>query len=307
MAIVPFQEQSYDDFPESQETCEGMRTLDMDRSAIGVEFHLDVPYAKRDGRELHLQIFVPTRHGDGAETRYPLVVYVQGSAWMEQEIYRYMAQLERIAARGFVVAIVQYRPSTLRPFPAQVQDAKTAIRFLRKEAARFHIDPARVALMGDSSGGHTALLAGFTPNHPELDTPLYGEFSCGVRCIVDYYGPTDIRRMNERPSTQDHISPDSPEGRLIGGCNVLENPEKAAPTVVMHYVGPDPLPPLLILHGTKDRLVPFYQSILLYEEMRKWGKDVTFYRIQGADHGGPAFWAPKTLDVVCGFLARHLS
>ena len=306
MTIVPFAAQSYDEFPESRETCEGMRSLAMDKSAIGVDFHLDVPYAERDGRTLHLQIFVPVRHGDGPDARYPLVVYVQGSAWMEQEIHRYMAQVERIAARGFVAAVVEYRPSTLRPFPAQVQDAKTAVRFLRKEAARYRIDPARVALMGDSSGGHTAVLAGFTAGVAELDTPLYGEYPCDVRAIVDYYGPTDVSRMCERPSTQDHISPDSPEGRMIGGYNVLEHPEKVAPTVPMRYIGRELLPPLLILHGTKDRLVPFHQSVLLYEAMREKGKDATFYRVEGADHGGPAFWAPKTLDVVCGFLARCL-
>ena len=120
MAIVPFAAQSYDEFPESRETCEGMRSLAMDKSAIGVDFHLDVPYAERDGRTLHLQIFVPVRHGDGPDTRYPLVVYVQGSAWMEQEIHRYMAQVERIAARGFVAAVVEYRPSTLRPMDETV-------------------------------------------------------------------------------------------------------------------------------------------------------------------------------------------
>ena len=101
MAIVPFAAQSYDEFPESRETCEGMRSLAMDKSAIGVDFHLDVPYAERDGRTLHLQIFVPVRHGDGPDARYPLVVYVQGSAWMEQEIHRYMAQVERIAANPY--------------------------------------------------------------------------------------------------------------------------------------------------------------------------------------------------------------
>ena len=307
MAIVPFAPQSYADFPESRETAPGVRALALDRSACGVELSLDVPYAERDGRTLCLQIFTPVVMGAAADARYPLVVYVQGSAWMEQEIHRYMAQLERIAARGFVVAIVQYRPSTLRPFPAQVQDAKTAIRFLRKEAARFAIDASRVALMGDSSGGHTAVVAGFTPEHPELDTPLYGEYPCGVRCIVDYYGPTDISRMCERPSTQDHISPDSPEGRLIGGYDVLKNPDKVAPTVPMRYIGKEPLPPVLILHGTKDRLVPFHQSLLLYEALRKAGKSATLYRLEGADHGGPAFWAPKTLDVVCGFLSRHLA
>ena len=95
MAIVPFAPQSYDEFPESRETCEGMRSLAMDKSAIGVDFHLDVPYAERDGRTLHLQIFVPVRHGDGPDARYPLVVYVQKYSSMRTEMPQPLQQVER--------------------------------------------------------------------------------------------------------------------------------------------------------------------------------------------------------------------
>jgi acetyl esterase/lipase len=306
MKIVPFAPSSYEDFPESREEAVGMRSLPMDRDAVGICFHPDVPYVERDGLTLHLQIFEPVQH-QREDARYPLLVYIQGSAWRKQEIARNMIPLERIASRGYVVAVVEYRPSDIAPFPAQVQDAKTAIRFLRREAAAYRIDPDRVAVMGDSSGAHTAVLAGFTADRPELDTPDLGEYPCAVRCIVDYYGPTDVSRMCERPSTMDHISSDSPEGCMIGGYDVLSHPEKVAPTVPMRYIGAAPLPPLLILHGSKDRLVPFNQSLLLYEAMRRAGQDVTLYRVEGADHGGPAFWAENTLSIVCGFLAQNLA
>ena len=115
--------------------------------------------------------------------------------------------------------------------------------------------------------------------------------------------------MCERPSTQNHVDPDSPEGMLIGGLNVLENPDKVAPTVVMNHVpeaSQRKLPPLLMFHGTKDRLVPFEQSLLLYDKMKQAGQDVTLYRVEGADHGGPAFWAQNVLDLVDEFLKEHL-
>lgn len=299
----------YEEFPEEKETRPGVRTLTMDKNAYGTEHFPDVTYAVRDGAALHLQIFVPVLFGQSLDARYPLVVFVQGSAWRKQEIKLYMTQAARLTQRGYAVAVVEYRPSDVRPFPAQIEDTKTVIRFLRKEAAAYHIDPERVAVMGDSSGGHTALMTGITGGTQELDTALYGEYPCTVRAIVDYYGPTDVSKMCERPSTQNHVDPDSPEGMLIGGLNVLENPDKVAPTVVMNHVpeaSQRKLPPLLMFHGTKDRLVPFEQSLLLYDKMKQAGQDVTLYRVEGADHGGPAFWAQNVLDLVDEFLKEHL-
>lgn len=304
MTIIPHQPLSYDDFPASNECAQGMIDLPMDKDAIGTRLYLDVPYITRDGAALHLQILVPYKHGDEGSQRFPLIVYVQGSAWRKQDIHSNMMQLERIASRGYVVAIVEYRPSDIAPFPAQIQDTKTAIRFLRSQAAAYHIDGGRVVVMGDSSGGHTAVMAGFTAHLPQLDTDAYGEHSCAVSGIVDYYGPTDVGRMCLRPSTMDHITKDSPEGRMVGGYDLLDHPEKVAPTVVMNYVCRDrALPPLLMLHGTKDRLVPFNQSVMLYEKMKAEGKQVTFYRIKNGDHGGPAFWTPPVLDAVCSFIS----
>lgn len=303
MTIIPHQPLPYDDFPASDEAPEGMIDLPMDKNAIGVRLHMDVPYIERDGATLHLQILVPYRHGDEGTARFPLVVYVQGSAWRKQDIHGNMMQLERIASRGYTVAIVEYRPSDIAPFPAQIQDTKTAIRFLRAQAETYHIDGSRVVVMGDSSGGHTAVMTGFTAHLPQLDTEAYGEHSCAVSGIVDCYGPTDVSRMCLYPSTMDHITSDSPEGRMTGGYDLLKHPEKVAPTIPMNYVHRDKaLPPLLMLHGNKDRLVPFNQSVMLYEKMKTEGKQVTFYRINGGDHGGPAFWTPPVLDIVCNFI-----
>lgn len=239
------------------------------------------------------------------EKRWPLLVYVQGSAWRKQELDLNLASLSWVARRGCAVAIAEYRPSDVAPFPAQIQDAKTAIRYLRMKADDFKLDPERVVLWGDSSGGHTAVIAGITRDVPELDTGLYGEYSCDVQGIIDYYGPTDIGRMNEAPSTMDHTLPDSPEGRLIGGFHVLRNPDKVAPAVCMNHIAENvPIPPIVIFHGSKDRLVPFEQSVLLYEDLRRKGKEADFYALEHADHGGPAFWSDEVLGIVETYLRK---
>lgn len=120
-------------------------------------------------------------------------------------------------------------------------------------------------------------------------------------------GPTAIRVMNERLSTMDHLGPDSPEGRLVGGVHVLEFPERAAATVPMNYLSRErPLPPGLILRGSGHRLVPCGQSVRLFEALRAFGKDAKLYKLAEADHGGPEFWAASTLDLLEDFIQPYL-
>jgi len=216
--------------------------------------------------------------------------------------------LAEFATRGYVVAIVEYRPSTVAAFPAQVRDTRTALRFLRSHADQFHVDPDRIVLWGDSSGAHTAVLTALTDGEQVYsDEPVGGE-PTGVRCVVDYYGPTDISRMNEEPSVQDHIEPTSPEGQLIGGHNVLQRPDLVGPTVLMNHLSPRrSLPPVLIVHGSKDRLVPFGQSVLLHDALVAADSPVELYQLTGADHGGPPFWQDDVLDIVDEFIRRHLT
>jgi dipeptidyl aminopeptidase/acylaminoacyl peptidase len=109
--------------------------------------------------------------------------------------------------------------------------------------------------------------------------------------------------MNEEPSIMDHRGPTTPEGMLIGELNVLEHPEKVRPTIPMNYLSPEkPVPPFLIIHGDRDRLVPFGQSVMLFEALKRANKQVEFYKLQGADHGGPAFWTESVLDIVEEFV-----
>jgi acetyl esterase/lipase len=305
---LPFPPGDLTDFPESAERPEGVKVIALEDSfGCCVDLLPNLLYARRNGEDLHIQLLRPAAPpGAGGENTYPLIVFVQGSAWFRQQIFTHLQHLVRVCEKGYVVALVQYRPSDVAPFPAQVEDVKTAIRFLRKNAAEYGIDPERVVLWGDSSGGHTAVLAGIT-NDGELDSELYGEFSARVNCLIDWYGPTDISRMGDYPSAVPHYGPDSPEGMLIGGKNVLENPELAALTVPMRYLSAEKkIPPILIMHGTKDELVAFNQSCLLYAALRELKKDVEMYALTGAYHGRGGFNCGRAIEIVLEFAGRHI-
>ena len=293
-------------FPEAPELPEGAVSIRLkDTFGYGVEFKSNEVYINRTGMDLHLQIMIP-RDGKNPDKKWPLVVFVQGSAWHKQDVLGSLPVLLRMCQRGYAIAIVEYRPSETAPFPAQMQDAKTAVRFMKKNAENYRIDPERVAVWGDSSGGHTAMMVGFTGDTAP-DTEDYGEYSAQVRCIVDWYGPTDIEQMNYHPSVQDHAEPDSPEGWLIGRKNVLENKELAKTTSPMEYLSADrETPPVLMMHGGSDLLVPFHQACLLYEKLKDLGKEAEFYKLEYAGHGYGGFQSEEALDLVEQFLKKYL-
>lgn len=278
------------------------------RKADGSEvYHIykhDVVYVTRPEGERTLQMLVPEEKGD---RKYPAVLYVQGSAWMKQDQYKRLAAMADLARRGFVTATLQYRESDLAAFPAQIEDAKTGIRFLRKNAEEYHIDTENIFIMGDSSGGHTAVMAGVTADQELFDTDVYGEFSCKVKAIVDLYGVTDIRQKEDFPTTLNQGEADSPEGKLIGGNNVYEHPELSVPVVCAGYIKKETeIPPILMMHGTGDDLVSWRQSVRLYKKLREEEKEVEFYMVENAVHGDNAFWTTENLDIVEEFLKKYM-
>lgn len=296
---------SYEDFPASELAPEGMKVMEADRSLELPIVKLNVKYSEKEGYPLHLQMIYPPVKFDeptGREKKFPLIVYIQGSAWMAQELGQSLPGLCRFAKRGYTVAVVEYRPSPVASFPAQIKDAKTAVRFLQKNADEYHVDKDKIFVWGDSSGGHTCTMIAATMEHEYNDED--GELD--IKAFVDYFGPTDITKMNDQPSTQDHRLPDSPEGMLIGKRPVDSSPEWTDKVSPMNHISEGrEMKPLLIIHGNKDRLVPFQQSVLLYEKMKEAHKKVAFYKLEGADHGGDAFWKEPVLDIVEQFLKEN--
>lgn len=286
-------------FPDSPEKPEGTISVTWQDRTDGalINVHADVVYQSLSGENQHMHIFTPTNMfpmpGE-AEKKYPLLVYVPGSAWHRQNLWMGLDKARFFASKGYAVAIVAYRPSEVAPYPAQIEDVKAAIHYLLAHAEQYAIDKDRIGLWGDSSGGHTVVSIAATA--PEL-----------AKCVVDWFGPTDISMMNYYPSAMDHHGADSPEGFLLGKVNVLENLDLAQKANPINYISEEkPLPPFLIMHGSKDNVVPFNQSVRLYEKLRECGKEATFYRLEGGGHGTGGFNSEACLNVVLDWIAERI-
>lgn len=222
---------------------------------------------------------------------------------MPQDTFAFMPQLTQFAKSGYVVASIEHRTSHEAKFPAQIQDVKAAIRYLKANAEKYNIDPNRVGVWGDSSGGHLAALAGTSGGIEEFEGKDNLNQSSRVQAVVDWFGPTDFVQMNKFPSQIDHDAPDSPESMVIGGP-IQENKEKVKNANPITYITPDD-PPFLIMHGDKDPLVPYNQSVLLYDALKKSNHDVIMYKIKDAGHG-TGFMQPHIIKTVQKFFDRHL-
>lgn len=300
--------------PPSAENPDGMRMLQNEDDDYIANYLPNVEYVRRGDRVLNLQILQPaprkSRDPSAPTTTNPprpVIVYVQGSAWFPQNLYTALPQLSDFAHRGYVVASVEYRPSTEAIAPAQVQDVLSAIRYLRANQKKYNIDPERMGIWGDSSGGHLAALTATSLGTDAFITEDNKEQAMKLKAVVDFYGPTDFREMANYPTQIDHNSPNSPESRVVGGPIQDEKYRAAveAYNPISYVAANKALPPFLIMHGDVDALVPFNQSVLLYEALRLADKEVDFYKVVGAGHG-VNFWTPSVLGIVADFFDKNL-
>jgi acetyl esterase/lipase len=240
---------------------------------VTIEIRTEVEYAFVLGfRPLVLDLYLPSDREAA-----PVLVYFHGGGWGLGS-RRNMCPLldswqpsffERLAGDGVALASVDYRLSAEARFPAQLDDAQAAVRWVRAHAAELGLDAERVIAWGASAGGHLAVLAGLT---------MPGE----VAAVIDWYAPTDLLALAEAPGPPEHDSPDSPEGRLLGGP-VRDRPELAREASPIAHVRAG-APPFLILHGTADRAIPIAQSEALARALTEAGASADFEAIEGADH-----------------------
>ena len=263
----------------------------------GAIAHRDLAYVANGHERQKLDLFLPK---DG--TSLQLIINIHGGAFKmgskEQGVpTEYLAQ-------GYAVASINYRLSQHAKFPAQIEDCKAAVRWLRAHSTEYRLDPERFAAWGASAGGHLAAMLGTTGDTKEFDIGANLDQSSRMQAVVDYFGPTDFLQMDAHrlPNGQAHDPANSPESELIGGA-IQENKQKAARANPITYVTPSD-PPFLICHGDQDPLVPHHQSELLEAALRKAGVPVTFYTVKGAGHGG--FRDPKVPELTRAFLATCL-
>lgn len=304
---------TYDEMPAFSEEVVGATWLKTTGNEPGVRYVHDVEYQSVGGVSRVLQILIPTsrnhpapKPGRDASRAYPCIVYVQGSAWMTQDVYGNLPCIARLASMGYVVAIVQYRESGVGVFPDPVRDARNAVRFMRVHAEEYGVDPNRMAVMGDSSGGHTATFAGIL-HDDDTEYNLFPGVSAEVSCIVNFYGSTDFTFEDANPSTPNHNTPTSPEGMIMGGIDLnIDREAREFLTVKCNIDHDTSIAPVLIMHGTKDRIVNTRCSVYLYQRLQETGHACQLYLLEGADHGGPEFWTPEVLGIVDAFVRSHM-
>lgn len=291
---------TYETMPEFTDEVPGAQYLDQDPADVGVRCLGDLAYDRRDGRYLLLRVVQP-RVFEDPERTFPCVLYVQGSHWARQNLNQSLAGLSLLSRRGYVCAVVEYRDYGVANFPAPIADAKNAVRFVRRHADELHVDPGRIVLAGNSSGGEVATIAGMTALTKALDDPT-GPESCEVSGIIDLYGAVDPTMPDGFPTTLNHQRAGSPESMFMG-FDLTQEPERAKAAVSKTYVNGD-FGPVLIMHGTKDKTVSCQQSVDLYQALVAAHKDAELYLVRGADHGADAFWSDAAIDVYDRFIRR---
>lgn len=284
-------------FPEAVPTNSKVQFFSQENEIDKVTYLKDVVYATRDSVDLKLQVMMPEPYNKKNDV-YPCVLYVRGSAWMKQNLYTDVPQLSRFARRGYVVAIVEYRHSGIAEFPAQRNDAISAVEFMVKNADKYHVDKNNIFVWGSSSGAHTALFTGLHIGNDTLPD---------VNGIIAYFPPTDVLRMKDDPTAATTGDENSPEGLLIGKVAVYDAPEKAKAASPYYYIDDNKdMPPVFLAHGTKDRVVPFSQADILANKMEENGVEYEFHALRNADHGSWQFWTDEMFDKVEAFIKKHL-
>lgn len=246
-----------------------------------------------DGKAYHnLDVYIPAKPAE----KYPVAVYVYGSAWMSNSGKGSSPSAigSALLKAGYAVVQPNHRSSSDAKFPAQIQDIKAVVRWIRANAAKYKFDTAFIGISGESSGGHLAALAGTTNGVKtrtvgSITSDIEGAigsntaFSSSVQAVADWFGPTEIVKMDSCGSSMDHSGTSSPEGMLLGGV-VSSKKDLAATASPITYVDADD-PPFFIVHGTSDQIVPICESIFLDAALREAGSVSKFTKVDGGGHG----------------------
>ena len=251
--------------------------------------HADLAYAPAepaDSKGHTLDLYIPA----GATRPMPVVIWTAGSAWSadtgKTNAGGVAAQLH---PAGYAVAGVSIRSSSQVKFPGQLHDIKAAIRWLRANASQYNLDANHIAIIGDSSGGWTSMMAAVTGDAPELEgTVGITGGSSAVQAAVAFYPPTNFLTMDawalrKCPTQSCHDGEKSPESRLVG-CPIQTCPEKVRAASPLNYITPADAP-IMILHGNSDQLVPHNQGEELYMALNKACHEAVFISLPKAPHG----------------------
>jgi acetyl esterase/lipase len=270
--------------------------------------HKDLAYAS-DSETQKLDLYLP--EGDGP---FPLVIMVHGGGFMfgDKADGMGLTGVDQLLAKGYAVSSINYRLSGEATYPAQIYDAKAAVRFLRANAEKYNLNADKFGAWGASAGGNLVALLGTTCGEAELEGAELGnadQSSC-VQAVVDWFGPIDFLKLDEQfagtSCAQDHNAADSPESKLVG-AEIQTVPDVVATTNPMNYISADDAP-FFIQHGSADCNIPPIQGKNLADALAPaiGAENATYMLLDGAGHGGEQFESEENLKLVLEFLDTHL-
>jgi acetyl esterase/lipase len=262
----------------------------------GMKVMSDIRYGSADVKQ-SFDLYLPAKAGKG---RAPLMIWIHGGGWRMGR--KNEMEVAYLAARGWAIASIDYRWSRDSVFPAQVRDCNSAIRMIWRNAAKWGLDTSRFVLAGASAGGHLASLIAMSNNNQiqDFDAWPLRDHPVTFRGVINFYGPADFYAFHGDETGYKVDSPTSSVSLLLGGP-ALGRPKWAKYASPVSYVDAGD-PPVLILHGDRDPIVPLFLDQLFYGVLREAGVRSELVVLPGAGHGGAAFSDSSSQQKVISFL-----
>lgn len=227
----------------------------------------------------------------------PVLLWIHGGGWEGGDKGNGGPTISYLS-KGYAVAAANYRLSQHAVWPAQIEDCKSAVRWLRANAGKYNLDKDRIGCVGTSAGGHLVALLGTAGDAKEFDKGENLKESSRVQAVCDWFGPTDLSKL-----VPANLSGGNPVSRLLGG-SINDNRKLAESANPLTYCSKDDAP-FLILHGDKDPLVPLNQSEILNEALKKCGVECELCVVKDAGHSGQVLTADNAKKMEA-FFEKHL-
>ncbi len=261
-----------------------------------VVFQRDIEYSNPDDQHLMVNM-AWLKNGNGP---HPAVLCIHGGGFRAGNRESYNKTCITLAQHGFVAATVEYRLAPKFQFPAAIYDCKAAVRWIRANAGKYHIDPTRIGVMGGSAGGHLVQFLGVTAGVKEFEgTGGNPEQSSAVQCVVNYYGPSDFTKSYGKSVDAAEVLP------LWFGGNLDSELHKHIIGSPLSWVTPHAAPTLLI-HGTDDKYVNYEQALWMRDRLKTCGVEVELLTLEGAGHGFKGEHAVTAEKAMLAYFEKHL-
>ena len=262
---------------------------------ITYDLNAELIYSDAGGHPQALDLYLPK----DAQGPVPVIVWVHGGGWLNGS--KKNPKCLYMVDHGYAVASINYRLTQVAQWPAQIDDCRESVRWLKKQAKQYNLDADHIGVWGSSAGGHLVALMGTLP-YDKNET-----VSSRVQAVCDWFGPTELLSMPPNNVGNGRTEEDvaNSNGAKLLGCTVKDCPELAKQASGLDQVSSDD-PPFLIMHGDLDPGVPISQSTRLYEKLKAQGVHAELAIIAGAGHGGPLFATDEVNMRVLSFFDEFL-